>query len=519
MNRSILIFTALIAFASCKKAESAKDSLITIIKQDSLMALTEADYRPAYHFSPARNWMNDPNGLVYYKGKYHLFYQYHPYGNTWGPMHWGHATSTDLFNWQDLPIAIAPDNTGTIFSGSAVADVSNTSGFKTGTEDPLVATYTLAGSQQHQAVAYSNDGGLSWLKYTANPVLPNPGIADFRDPKVFWNAARQKWYMVLAAGNKVNIYSSSNLKSWSFESSFGETQGAHGGVWECPDLFELPVEGTNSSKWVLLVSINPGGPNGGSATQYFVGDFDGKNFTALNNDIAWLDYGTDSYAGVTFNNIPAGDGRRILVGWMSNWTYAERVPTTSWRGAMTTPRILSLKASGQNFILTSKPAEELTNYKANAEEIAIENPTATIDLKDNKIVKSGSYELNFKVDLSLLTSSKITIGNSIEKLVITINKAGRVIEIDRTNSGKTDFVSSFGRKITCPFTVKGTGQAEIQLLVDKTSVELFADGGEKVITALFFPNYQYNYIKLEGNGSNTVFSNFKVKGISKSILR
>ena len=520
MNRLILMLTvSLLTHFSCKKAGDKSDSIINIVKQDSVISLSEADYRPAYHFTPARNWMNDPNGLVYYKGKYHLFYQYHPFGNTWGPMHWGHATSSDLFNWEDLPIAISPDNSGTIFSGSAVIDANNTSGFKSGTEDPMVAVYTLAGAQQHQSIAYSNNGGLNWTKYSANPVLPNPGVPDFRDPKVFWHTGKQKWIMVLAAGQKVSVYSSPDLKSWVFESNFGENLGAHGGVWECPDLFELPVEGTNTSKWVMLVSINPGGPNGGSATQYFVGDFDGKTFTPASNSTSWLDYGTDNYAGVTYNNIPSGDGRRVFIGWMSNWNYAERVPTTTWRSTMTVPRVLSLKASGSAYILKSKPVAEIVNYQANSEEVSMPAASISVDLKDNKILKSGSYELNFNVDFNKVSSTSLTIGNSLEKLVITISKADSKIEIDRSNSGKIGFNAGFDKKIVCPFIVKSNGFTEIQLLVDKTSIELFADGGEKAITALFFPNYQYNYLKLAGDGNSSVFSNFKIKAINKSISR
>ena len=237
---------------ACSKANSDSGANIVIIQKDSgnLVKLTEADYRPLFHFTPARNWMNDPNGLVYYKGSYHLFYQYNPNGNVWGPMNWGHATSTDLFNWQDESIALIPDNLGTIFSGSAVVDAGNTAGFKNSTEDPLVAVFTQNGTQQTQSIAYSNDGGVSWNKYSANPVLPNPGLQDYRDPKVFWYAGGNKWIMVLAAGDRIKIYSSPDLKTWSFESDFGVGIGAHGGVWECPDLFELPVKGTGTNKWV-----------------------------------------------------------------------------------------------------------------------------------------------------------------------------------------------------------------------------------------------------------------------------
>jgi sucrose-6-phosphate hydrolase SacC (GH32 family) len=504
---------------SCKKKSNDDGSLLNIIKDStaSLVAMKEADYRPLYHFTPPLKWMNDPNGLVYYKGKYHLFYQYNPNGNVWGPMHWGHTTSTDLFNWQDQNVALAPDNTGAIFSGSAVVDANNTSGFKSGSEDPLVAVYTLAGSQQHQAIAYSNDGGANWTKHAANPVLPNPGIPDFRDPKVFWHASKAKWIMTLAAGNKASFYSSADLKSWAFESSFGENVGAHGGVWECPDLFELPVEGTNTSKWVLLVSINPGGPNGGSATQYFVGNFDGKTFTSETSETLWLDYGTDNYAGVTYNNIPSADGRRVLIGWMSNWNYAQQVPTTSWRSTMTVPRVLTLAKPGTGYVLRSKPVDELANYKTGTPDTTITTAVSSLQALDNKIIKSGSYEITFSADMSATGSLVLTLGNVSEKLVISVDKANSQLIVDRGASGNVDFNGGFKQKIICPFVPK-TGQlTDFQILVDKTSLELFVDKGERAVTALFFPNYQYTFLKLQGDGSSPVISNFKLKGINKSM--
>ncbi len=292
-------------------------------------------HRPHFHFTPESMWMNDPNGMVYYEGEYHLFYQHHPDDVVWGPMHWGHAVSTDLVHWEHLPIALYPDEYGYIFSGSAVVDWKNTSGFGSKHNPPLIAIFTYhdvdgeqAGNNdyQTQGIAYSIDKGRSWTKYENNPVLPNPGIKDFRDPKVIWYEPDQKWIMTLAAHDNVRFYSSPNLKDWIFESEFGKGIGAHGGVWECPDLFPMELDGTQ--KWVLLVSLNDGGPNGGSGTQYFIGDFDGKTFINDNskNQILWLDYGRDNYAGVTWSDIPDEDGRRIFMGWMSNWSYAEVVP-------------------------------------------------------------------------------------------------------------------------------------------------------------------------------------------------
>lgn len=504
-----LLFITL--FVSCEKKSDGGGSLVNIIK--------ESDYRPVYHFTPPRNWMNDPNGLVYYKGKYHLFYQYNPNGNVWGPMHWGHATSTDLFDWQDQTVALAPDNAGTIFSGSAVVDVANTSGFKSGSEDPMVAIYTLAGNQQHQAIAYSNDGGMKWNKYASNPVIPNPGVPDFRDPKVFWYAPEQQWMMALAEGQKIGFYSSADLKTWTFKSNFGEGVGAHGGVWECPDLFQLPVDGTGTSKWVLLVSINPGGPNGGSGTQYFVGDFDGTTFTTETNEVLWLDYGTDNYAGITYNNIPSADGRRIFIGWMSNWTYAQQVPTTSWRSTMTVPRELSLARSGQSYILKSQPVAELEKYKSGTLDTSIQAPTGSIHLMDNRIIKTGSYEINFSADLGSTTNLLLTLGNASEQLTISVEKTKSQIVVDRSESGQVDFNNHFRHKILCPFVPKASGLNKFKILVDKTSVELFVNDGERVVTALFFPTSQYTMIKLEGDSASPVISNFSLNEISKSLSR
>ncbi len=509
----------LTVLASCEKKDDG-NSIVEIIPDSTanLVALKESDYRPLYHFSPPRQWMNDPNGLVYYKGKYHLFYQHNPAGNVWGPMHWGHATSTDLFNWQDQAVALAPDNTGTIFSGSAVVDAANTSGFKNGSEDPLVAVYTIAGTQQHQGIAYSNDGGLNWTKYASNPVLPNPGVPDFRDPKVFWHAGSNKWIMALAAGQKISFYSSADLKNWTFESSFGEGVGAHGGVWECPDLFQMLIEGTNTSKWVLIVSINPGGPNGGSASQYFVGDFDGKSFTTETTETLWLDYGTDNYAGITYNNVPAADGRRILIGWMSNWLYAQQVPTTTWRSTMTVPRVLSLASNVQSYILKSMPVAEIANYKTATPDTSISTRVKSIELTDNPIIKSGSYKINFSADLVSSNNVLLTLGNTMEKLTISFDKATSQIIIDRSASGRVDFNSQFKQKIVCPFTPQSGAPTDVKLLVDKTSIELFVDDGAKVVTALFFPTYQYTFLKLQGN-SDAAIGDFNMKEISKSLMR
>ncbi|MFD2569676.1 glycoside hydrolase family 32 protein [Spirosoma soli] len=447
-------------------------------------------HRPQYHFSPKAHWMNDPNGMVYYKGMYHLFFQHYPEGTTWGPMHWGHATSKDMVHWEEQPIALYPDSLGLIFSGSAVVDVNNTSGFGKNGQVPLVAIFThhnmklekskQSNQFQYQSIAYSLDEGKTWTKYADNPVLPNPGITDFRDPKVRWYAPQKKWIMTLATKDRVTFYSSPNLKNWTKESEFGQEIGAHGGVWECPDLFPLDVNGKKA--WVLLVSINPGGPNGGSATQYFVGDFDGKSFKPYSTKTKWMDYGTDNYAGVTFSN--TGD-RVILMGWMSNWQYANVVPTTSWRSANTVPRELGLKEVNKELYLTSNPVKELDVLN---EKITSLNNIAVKGDYD-LIAKTGGKADRFRLALSAPATNDFSIVLANEQgneLVIGYDKAANAYYIDRTKAGKTDFEKGFGKRHTAP-RLSADGTISLTLLADVASVELFADNGLTVMTDIFFP--------------------------------
>src|SRR5450432_732226 len=306
--------------------------------------MMDEQYRPQVHFTPKAHWTNDPNGMVFYKGVYHLFFQYYPDSTVWGPMHWGHATSSDLIHWKQQPIALYPDSLGYIFSGSAVVDYHNTSGFGKNGQVPLIAIFTHHDPKgekekrndfQNQSIAYSNDHGKTWIKYAGNPVLKNPGIRDFRDPKVMWYEPGKEWIMTLATGDRVTFYSSPDLKSWKMESDFGSDAGAHGGGWECPDLFTLDADG--KKVWILIANLNPGGPNKGSGTQYFLGDFDGNKFTPFSTKTKWLDYGPDDYAGITWSNT---GNRKIFIGWMSNWMYANLVPSIKWRNAMTIPREL-----------------------------------------------------------------------------------------------------------------------------------------------------------------------------------
>ena len=293
----LVLVLFVIVVSSCNSDQASKKSKENKLPSDYY---TEK-YRPQIHFTPPAKWMNDPNGMVYFEGEYHLFYQYYPDSTVWGPMHWGHAVSKDMLHWEHLPVALYPDSLGCIFSGSAVADINNTSGFGKDGKAPIVAIFTYhdfvgekAGRNtfQNQGIAFSNDKGRTWEKFNGNPVLKNPGIRDFRDPKVQWYEPSKKWIMTLATLDCITFFSSPDLKNWTKESEFGKGVGGHGGVWECPDLFPLKVDGTGDEKWVLLVSINPGGPNGGSATQYFVGNFKGKVFQNENKSVEprWIDY-------------------------------------------------------------------------------------------------------------------------------------------------------------------------------------------------------------------------------------
>ena len=452
-------------------------------------------YRPAYHFTPAAHWMNDPNGMVYYQGTYHLFFQYYPDGMTWGPMHWGHATSPDMLTWKEQSIALYPDSLGYIFSGSAVVDANNTAGFGKGA---LVAIFThhdpkgeKAGTSvyQNQSLAYSLDAGKTWKKYAHNPVLKNPGIKDFRDPKVNWNEVTKKWVMTLATLDRITFYSSPNLKDWTKESEFGQKLGAHGGVWECPDLFPLALNG--KTYWVLVVNLNPGGPNGGSATQYFMGQFDGHTFTPLNDKTKWADYGPDEYAGVTWANT---GNRRLFLGWMSNWEYANQVPTSPWRSAMTVPRELGLRQEGSEIYLTSQPAAELGTLATKAtsiQNVAVKN---AVDLTTRLKVTADKHKLTLKT--AQLGNFELVLGNTAgEELVIGYDKTANQYFIDRSKAGQVGFNAKFAGRATAPRLSPATG-TELTLYFDAASVELFADQGLTAMTEIFFPTKPLTTVKL-----------------------
>jgi fructan beta-fructosidase len=434
--------------------------------------------------------MNDPNGMVYYGGTFHLFFQYYPDSMVWGPMHWGHAVSKDMVYWQEEPIALYPDTIGYIFSGSAVLDKNDMSGFG---RSPLVAIYTqhnpISGSQ-NQSIAYSLDSGTSWVKYTGNPVLRNPGIADFRDPKVIWDVNTQKWIMVLAVKDHVEFYSSGDLKAWSKVGEFGKNAGAHGGVWECPDLFPIN-DNQGHSTWVLIVNINPGGPNGGSATQYFLGNFDGRNFTQKTPGTRWLDYGPDEYAGVTWSNTGA---RRIFLGWMSNWLYGQRAPTDPWRSANTLPRDLQLAQVGDSIYVTSTPVWELDELEVRREQMT--HPAVLPELA--KI----HFRANQGGTLNLVLSNAV--GDSV---IVGYDAASKRYFINRTHAG-VSLGPDFDRIYQAP-RVANTAMIDMTVYVDASSIELFADGGLTVMTALVFPTRPYTQVDVRSilgieHGSYTI---------------
>ena len=429
-------------------------------------------YRPLYHHTPAYGWMNDPNGMFFKDGVWHLYFQHNPYGSQWENMTWGHSTSTDLIHWTFQGDPVQPDAWGSIFSGSSVVDKNNTAGFG---ENAIVALYTSAGENQTQSMAYSTDNGKTFTKYDGNPIITS-NVPDFRDPHMFWNEDIKKWNMILAAGQQMNIYSSDNLKDWKFESSFGAEYGSHGGVWECPDLMKMKVRGTDKEKWMLVCNINPGGPSGGSATQYFVGDFDGHKFTCESKPevTKWMDYGKDHYATVTFDNAP--NGRHVALAWMSNWQYANQVPTLQYRSANSIPRDLGLFEYKGNTYCSVTPSEEITAARS-------KKPSKSLSEACEMVV-------NLKGDAT------ITLSNSKgEKVVMTYKAKDETFSMDRTLSGKTDFSSDFAAITTAPVYGK---MNKLRIFIDKSSIEVFDNDGKMAMTNLVFPTKPYDKVTIKG---------------------
>ncbi|MGB3607571.1 glycoside hydrolase family 32 protein [Psychroserpens sp.] len=471
-------------------------------------------HRPLLHFSPKRHWINDPNGMFFLNGTYHLYFQYHPYDTVWGPMHWGHATSIDLINWIEHPIALSPDDKGYIFSGCVVVDHHNTSGFGSLNQIPVVAIFTYHDAvaeargdthYQSQALAYSLDGGFTFTKYKENPILENPRLKDFRDPKVIWDDTRSNWLMVLSTYGETLFYTSENLKDWNYQSNFGKDLGAHDGVWECPDIFPIQVENTSETKWVLLQSLNPGGPNGGSGTQYFIGDFDGKQFLLdatcqaqlSQYGALWLDFGRDNYASVSWSNISKHDGRRIILGWMSNWDYANQTPTDGWRGKMTIPRVLTLGLRDDEYSIRALPSEEVIRNMSKAytrsNVIVSDKFQMTIDRSENLNVSI----LIIDIDHITLGDYKVSLSNSKnEHLHFGLNTIDAYYYIDRQKSGLTSFSNVFANTMSKAILKKKLGSLQLSVLIDHGSVEIFFNNGETVMTEIVFNTQPFDTVSI-----------------------
>ena len=484
---------------------------VSQIKQsdDFLFEYNEV-FRPEYHFSPQYGWMNDPNGMAYYDGEYHLFYQLNPYGTQWGNMHWGHATSKDLKQWKYLDIALVPDSLGQIFSGCMVVDKDNTAGFG---KDALIALYTNAGKVQTQSIAYSTDKGATFTKYEDNPVLVDANFVDFRDPKVFWHSQTKEWIMSLATEQTITFYGSKDLKEWNKLSSFGEGVGAHGGVWECPDLFPLQYNG--KTKWVLFVSINPGGPNGGSATQYFIGDFDGKDFKADALDYPlWVDAGRDNYAGVTWSNAP--DDKKIFVGWSSNWDYANDTPTINFRGGLTTPRELQLVSNGKHLVLASTPINEMKDLRKDSRTIDDFEVKDSYFLDKLLVDNTGAYELELIVKpQNNTTQFAITLSNkNEEQLIFDFDLKNKQLGVDRSKSGQIDFNKKFASEIAIA-PLENHSEYKIRIFIDKNSSEIFVNNGEVVQTNSIYPSDPFNKFTLNTQGSSIEVKQFAIYRIKQ----
>lgn len=475
---------------------------------DTFDTANREKYRPAFHHTPLYGWMNDPNGMVYKDGTWHLYYQANPYGSKWQNMTWGHSSSKDLINWEHHPLAIEPDGLGTIFSGSSVLDPRNTAGFG---PDAIVSMYTSAADSQIQSLAHSKDGGMTFEKYAGNPVITLDSEA--RDPNMFWYEPTGEWILLLAHAleHEMLIYASPDLKNWTLRSSFGKGLGAQGGVWECPDMFELPVDGTDKKKWVLLCNLNPGGIFGGSATQYFTGDFDGTTFTPdLDADgkvpTKWMDFGKDHYATVSFSDAP--DSRRTVLGWMSNWQYAAEVPTMQFRSANTLPRDLNLftGADGQTY-LASAPSPEVDLLRG--ERVKKSGKTSlSKNAKEYRLPEANDGICEIDLDLAAKNGSSvnITLSNAKgNKVVMIYDAEARTLSFDRRESGLTDFSQDFPAVTTAPV-LAPADKLSLRIFVDRSSIEVFGDSGRLVMTNLVFPEAPYSTISVSSQGKADITS-------------
>lgn len=519
-NGKNIIFNVVTAQGRASVREAKDDACWHNIRLSDTFDTTNTEkYRPAYHHTPLYGWMNDPNGMFYKDGVWHLYYQYNPYGSKWQNMTWGHSTSTDLINWEHHANAIEPNSLGSVFSGSCAIDSLNTAGFG---KDAVIALYTSAGINQMQSLAHSVDNGATFTIYPGNPIVTLESEA--RDPNMFYNTATGKWNMLLAHAldHEMLIFSSADMKEWTLESAFGKGLGAQDGVWECPDLLHLPVEGADESKWVLICNINPGGPFGGSSTQYFVGEFDGKKFTADtdsegNVPTKWMDYGKDHYATVSWSNAP--EGRKVVIGWMSNWQYAAEVPTRQFRSANTLPRdIMLFKGDDGQYYIKTTPSPELTALRAKK---SINVRSKGVSKKPVKYAlptaNDGICEILFTINAKKADKVVVTLSNNVgDKVDMTFNPATSTFDFDRRNSGITDFSYDFPTVVSAP-TLRDSNIQTLRIYIDRSSIEVFDGEGNFVMTNLVFPKAPYSAITFAAEGGKATINNLEIYPIKNTV--
>lgn len=482
---------------------------------DSFDTTNREKYRPAYHHTPPYGWMNDPNGMFYKDGVWHLYYQHNPYGSKWQNLSWGHSTSKDLINWEVQPEALEPNGLGMVFSGSCALDTNNTAGYG---NNAVLGLYTSADASQTQSLVWSKDNGKTFELYPANPVIALETEA--RDPNMFWDDDAKQWVLLLAHAleHEMLVFTSPDMKKWTLQSSFGKGIGAQGGVWECPDLFQLPVEGSDKKKWVLICNLNPGGPFGGSATQYFIGDFDGKTFTADtdaegNIPTKWMDFGKDHYATVSWSDAP--DNRRTVIGWMSNWQYAAEVPTMQFRSANTLPREMGLfKGPDGQIYAYSAPSPELLALRdkttLNVKKVNIGKKARTYNLPAENI---GICEILFDLNARKSKTVEIELKNNVgEKVVMLYDVAAHTLSFDRRESGIVDFSQDFPAVTVAP-TFETDNKISLRIFIDRSSIEVFGNDGRFVMTNLVFPTEAYTKLSVSSQGGNAKIENLRIFSI------
>lgn len=514
-----IIFNIITAQSRSSVREAKEDACWNNIRlSDTFDTANTEKFRPVFHHTPLYGWMNDPNGMFYKDGVWHLYYQYNPYGSKWQNMTWGHSSSTDLVNWEHHDVAIEPNGLGSVFSGSCVVDSTGSAGFG---KNAVIALYTSAGINQMQSLAHSEDNGATFTVYPGNPVLTLESEA--RDPNMFFNRESGEWNLLLAHAleHEMLFFTSPDLREWTLQSSFGKGIGAQDGVWECPDLLHLPVEGTDISKWVLICNLNPGGPFGGSATQYFTGDFDGNKFTADtdsdgNVPTKWMDYGKDHYATVSWSNAP--DNRNVVIGWMSNWQYAAEVPTRQFRSANTLPRDISLftGADGQYYLKTV-PSPEV---KALRDRLTLSARNKGIGKKTSKFAlpsdNGGVCEIALSLNAKKADAVTITLSNgNNEKVDMTFNPEASTFSFDRRQSGITDFSHDFPAKVTAPTLREGTMQS-LRIFIDRSSIEVFDGEGNFVLTNLVFPDSPYTTLSIAAEGGKATLNSLEIYSIKNN---